>query len=82
MNDPTPGIDEDLELWDQFITAVRWLRAHGHRPELTLTAAFEEALSEWIAEQAALHADGQGLLQHNPDRASAGLDPNTCIRAR
>lgn len=66
MNDDSSSIDEDLEVWDQFVTAVRWLRAHGHRPELTLAAAIEEALSEWIAEQAAIHAEGQELLQHQP----------------
>ena len=63
MNEPTPDIDEDLELWDQFITPVRWLHTHGHRPGLTLATAKQEALSEWIAEQVALHAADQPLFQ-------------------
>ncbi len=59
MNDPTAEFDEDLEVWDQFITAVRWLRTNGHRPDLSLAGATAEALSEWVAEQVALHAAGQ-----------------------
>ena len=50
-------IDTELEVWDQFVTAVRWL-ARGPRPGLTLAVATEEALMGWVAEQAALeHAD-------------------------
>ena len=56
MTAPGPDIDEDLELWDQFITAVRWLRTSRHRPTLTLALATQEALSEWIGEQASLHS--------------------------
>ena len=46
-------IDTELEVWDQFVTAVRWL-ARGRRPGLTLAVATEEALMGWVAEQAAL----------------------------
>ena len=46
-------IDTELEVWDQFVTAVRWL-ARGRRPGLTLATATEEALMGWIAEQAGL----------------------------
>ena len=46
-------IDTELEVWDQFVTAVRWL-ARGPRPSLTLATATEEALMSWIAEQAGL----------------------------
>ena len=60
MTPPIVEVDEDLEVWDQFVTTVRWLRANGHRPEVTLGLALQEALSEWVAEQAALHAP-QGL---------------------
>jgi hypothetical protein len=50
-------IDTELEVWDQFVTAVRWL-ARGPRPGLTLATATEEALMGWVAEQAALeHSD-------------------------
>ena len=42
-----------LEVWEQFVTAVRWL-ARGPRPGLTLATATEEALMGWAAEQAAL----------------------------
>lgn len=54
---PEDDIDPELEVWDQFVTAVRWL-ARGPRPGLTLAVATEEALMGWVAEQAALeHAD-------------------------
>ena len=46
-------IDTELEAWDQFVNAVRWL-ARGHRLGLTLAVATEEALMAWVAEQAAL----------------------------
>ena len=46
------SVDPELEMWDQFITAVRWL-ARGPRPGLTLAEATEEALMGWVAEQAA-----------------------------
>jgi hypothetical protein len=50
---PEDDIDTELEVWDQFVTAVRWL-ARGPRPSLTLAVATEEALMGWVAEQAAL----------------------------
>ena len=50
---PEHDIDTELEAWDQFITAVRWL-ARGPRRDLTLATATEEALTSWVAEQAAL----------------------------
>ena len=50
---PEHDIDSELEVWDQFVTAVRWL-ARGPRPGLTLAVATEEALMAWAAEQAAL----------------------------
>ena len=54
---PEDDIDTELEVWDQFVTAVRWL-ARGPRPGLTLATATEEALMGWVAEQAALeHSD-------------------------
>ena len=65
MNPPSPRInadvdvDEDLEVWDQFVTAVRWLRASRARPGLTLAAATQEALSGWVAEQASLYSRDQ-----------------------
>jgi hypothetical protein len=52
-NMPEEDIDTELEVWDQFVTAVRWL-ARGARPGLTLAVATEEALMGWVAEQAAL----------------------------
>ena len=52
-NMPDDDIDTELEVWDQFVTAVRWL-ARGPRPGLTLATATEEALMGWVAEQAAL----------------------------
>jgi len=60
-NMPDDEIDTELEVWDQFVTAVRWL-ARGPRPGLTLATATEEALMGWVAEQAALeHADAPFL---------------------
>ncbi|MGD9795669.1 MAG: hypothetical protein AB7V43_19555 [Acidimicrobiia bacterium] len=50
---PEDHIDTELEVWDQFVTAVRWL-ARGPRPGLTLATATEEAFMGWTAEQAAL----------------------------
>ncbi|MCW2750385.1 MAG: hypothetical protein JWR83_1495 [Aeromicrobium sp.] len=50
---PDDDIDTELEVWDQFVTAVRWL-ARGPRPGLTMAIATEEALMGWVAEQAAL----------------------------
>ncbi len=50
---PEDDIDTELEVWDQFVTAVRWL-ARGPRAGLTLATATEEALMGWVAEQAAL----------------------------
>ncbi len=52
-NMPEDDIDTELEVWDQFVTAVRWL-ARGPRQGLTLAMATEEALMAWVAEQAAL----------------------------
>lgn len=49
---PNDDVDTELEVWDQFVTAVRWL-ARGPRPGLTLAVATEEALISWAAEQAA-----------------------------
>jgi hypothetical protein len=46
-------VDEDLEAWDQFVTAVRFLSRHA-RPGLSLTTALQEALTDWVGEQAAL----------------------------
>ena len=46
-------IDTELEVWDQFVNAVRWL-ARGPRTGLTIATATEEALMGWVAEQAAL----------------------------
>lgn len=46
-------VDEDLEAWDQFVTAVRCL-SRGARPGLTLGEATQEALTAWVSEQAAL----------------------------
>ena len=50
---PEDDIDTELEVWDQFVTAVRWL-ARGPRRGLTLAVATEEALMGWVAEQAAV----------------------------
>ena len=50
----TDQVDEDLELHDQLVNAVRYLHAAG-RPDLTLRLAFQEAIGGWLAEQAALH---------------------------
>ena len=52
-NVPEDDIDTELEVWDQFVTAVRWL-ARGPRPGLTLAPATEEALMGWVAEEATL----------------------------
>lgn len=57
-NMPDDDIDTELEVWDQFVTAVRWL-ARGPRPGLTLAMATEEALMGWVAEQAALEHGGE-----------------------
>jgi hypothetical protein len=53
MNPIVPDIDEDLELWDQFVQVVRWLRESGRAPDLTLPMALRDALDGWIAEQVA-----------------------------
>ena len=53
VNEPV-DIDEDLELHDQLVAAVRYLRRH-HRPDLTLPVAWQEALGGWLAEQAVLY---------------------------
>ena len=58
-------IDEDLEAWDQFVTAVRCL-SRGARPGLTLAEATQEALTAWVSEQAALT---NGDLPFTPRRA-------------
>ena len=54
-------IDTELEVWDQFVTAVRWL-ARGPRPGLTLAMATEEALMAWTAEQAALENASEPMV--------------------
>lgn len=46
-------MDEALEAWDQFVTAVRCL-SRGARPGLTLSEATQEALTSWVSEQASL----------------------------
>lgn len=46
-------IDEDLEAWDQFVTAVRCLSRRS-RPGLTLAEAMQEAVTSWVSEQASL----------------------------
>ena len=40
-------------MWDQFVTAVRYLSRRS-RPGLTLADATREALTAWVGEQAAL----------------------------
>lgn len=52
-HDMHDDVDEDLEAWDQFVTAVRCL-SRGARPGLTLAEATQEALTAWVSEQAAL----------------------------
>ena len=52
-HDMHDDVDEDLEAWDQFVTAVRCL-SRGARPGLTLAEATQEALTAWTSEQAAL----------------------------
>lgn len=58
---PEDDIDTELEVWDQFVTAVRWL-VRGPRPGLTLAVATEEALMGWVAEQAALEHASEPFL--------------------
>ena len=60
-NMPEDDIDTELEVWDQFVTAVRWL-ARGPRPGLTLAVATEEALMGWVAEQAALENASEPMV--------------------
>ena len=50
-------MDEDLEAWDQFVTAVRCL-SRSARPGLTLAEATQEALMGWVEEQSAVHTAG------------------------
>lgn len=57
-NIPEDDVDTELEVWDQFVTAVRWL-ARGPRPGLTLATATEEALMGWVAEQATFQHAGE-----------------------
>ena len=64
---PEDDIDTELEVWDQFVTAVRWL-ARGPRLGLTLATATEEALMGWVAEQAALE-HGSDLFIADETRA-------------
>lgn len=47
------SVDEDLEVWDQFVTAVRCLSG-GARPGLTIAVSMQEALMAWVGEQSAL----------------------------
>lgn len=49
----TDELDETLEAWDQFVTAVRHL-ARDARPGLTIDQATTEVLTGWVSEQAAL----------------------------
>ena len=58
---PEEDIDTELEVWDQFVTAVRWL-ARGPRSGLTLAVATEEALMGWVAEQAALEHGSEPFI--------------------
>lgn len=58
---PEDDIDTELEVWDQFVTSVRWL-ARGPRPGLTLAVATEEALMGWVAEQAALENASEPMV--------------------
>ena len=58
---PDDDIDTELEVWDQFVTAVRWL-ARGPRRGLTLATATEEALMGWVAEQAALEHGSEHFI--------------------
>ena len=62
---PDDEIDTELEVWDQFVTAVRWL-ARGPRPGLTLATATEEALMGWAAEQAALEHGSEPFNEDEP----------------
>ena len=64
---PEDDIDTELEVWDQFVTAVRWL-ARGPRPGLTMAIATEEALMSWAAEQAALEHGSEPFTQVGPMR--------------
>ena len=61
-NMPEDDIDTELEVWDQFVTAVRWL-ARGPRPGLTLATATEEALMAWVAEQAAMEHSSEHFVR-------------------
>ena len=58
---PDDDIDTELEVWDQFVTAVRWL-ARGPRQDLTMAIATEEALMAWVAEQAALEHESEPFV--------------------
>jgi hypothetical protein len=59
-------VDDDLEVWDQVVCAVRWLRASGQRPDLTFPAAVREALVDWLGEQAALHHQDEPFPAETP----------------
>ena len=61
-------VDEDLELHDQLVNAVRYLRTAG-RPDLTLSVAFQEAIGGWLAEQSALHHRDQPFPIDRSDTA-------------
>jgi hypothetical protein len=63
QNMPNDDVDTELEVWDQFVTAVRWL-ARGPRPGLTLAVATEEALISWAAEQAAMEHASEPFNGH------------------
>ena len=58
---PEDDIDTELEVLDQFVTAIRWL-ARGPRPGLTLAVATEEALMGWVAEQAELENASEPMV--------------------
>lgn len=48
------------ELADEFSAGVHWLQKHG-RPELTVAAAFAEAMEDWVAGLRAEHLRGQDI---------------------
>ena len=69
--------DEDLEIWDQFVTAVRWLRRVGARPELTLQTATREALLAWVGEQSTLFHDDQAFHATRVSMARSSVSAST-----
>jgi hypothetical protein len=55
---PTDAITPELA--DEFAAGVQWLQKHG-RPELTIAAAFAEAMGDWIAGLRAEHLRGEHI---------------------